>query len=140
MIDAFNSGNTTLLIACIFEFFYNPALVVTFSIRVWVSNPIWSKPVDYSQSVANLSQEMVTKLKTAVEIGRWENGDKLTTAQIESTIQAVMIWEAKHIGNKDAEPFVIGSQGELYTGKGESHKVATATIMDDDNLIAKNKV
>jgi uncharacterized protein len=96
--------------------------------------------VDYSQTVINLPKEMIAKLKAAVELGRWENGEKLTSEQVESAIQAVLLWEAKHLGNQHQEPFVVGSKGELYTGKGESHKLSQSTKYDDQPIIVKNKV
>jgi len=96
--------------------------------------------VSYRQTVENLDLITIEKLKTAIEVGRWENGDKLTQQQLESSMQAVMFWQAKHVVNDSIEPFVVGSQGELYTGKGESHKIAPAPKFDDKNLITKNKV
>lgn len=96
--------------------------------------------MDYSQVVDNLSPEIIEKLTTAIEIGRWESGEKLTSEQIESAMQAVMVWQAKHIDNSDSEPFIVGPKGELFTGKGEAHKVAQAPKFDEDNLIAKHKV
>jgi uncharacterized protein len=96
--------------------------------------------VDYTQAVAGLSQEMITKLKTAIELGRWENGDKLTSEQVESALQAVMLWEAKNLGNEQSEPFKVGKDGELYTGKGESHKLSSSSKYDEETIIVKNKV
>ncbi|MET1255474.1 DUF1315 family protein [Aliikangiella maris] len=96
--------------------------------------------MDYSQTVANLNPELISKLKEAIELGRWENGDKLTSEQVESAMQAVMLWESKHRNNDDAEPFVIGTDGELYTGKGESHKLPQSSKYDDEQVIIKNKV
>lgn len=92
----------------------------------------------YSQTIANLNQDVINQLKNAVEIGRWENGDKLTAEQLESAMQAVMLWEAKNIGNTPGEPFVVGSNGELYTGKGQTYQ--PASIVLDDKMIIKNKV
>ncbi len=83
---------------------------------------------------------MIIKLKSAIELGRWENGEKLTSEQVESAMQAVMLWEAKNIGNNNTEPFVIGSQGELYTGKGENHKTSLSSKIDNEQVIIKNKV
>lgn len=96
--------------------------------------------MDYSQTVASLTPQMIAKLKTAIELGRWENGDKLTSEQVESAMQAVMLWEAQNIGNKDNQPFVVDKNGELYTGKGESHKVASDNKIDETSIIVKNKV
>ena len=96
--------------------------------------------MDYSQAVSSLTPELITKLKTAIELGRWENGDKMTSEQVESAMQAVMLWEAKNLSNEHNEPFVVGPKGELFTGKGESHKLTSSTKIDDQEIIIKNKV
>lgn len=96
--------------------------------------------MDYSQTVSNLSEEMINKLTTAIELGRWENGEKLTTNQLESAMQAVILWQAEHVGNDNNEPFVVGRDGGLYTGKGKSHEIASVSQIDDANIIVKNKV
>ncbi len=83
---------------------------------------------------------MVSQLKTAVELGRWEDGTKLTPEQTESAMQAVMLWQAQHQKNDQSEPFVVGADGELFTGKGESHLMGSSSVVDEKNIIAKNKV
>ena len=95
--------------------------------------------MDYTQTVNNLTPEVVKKLKTAIELGKWENGTKLTSEQVESAMQAVILWDAQHQDNQDNEPFRVGKNGELYTGKGESHKVASSAKVDEASIIAKNK-
>ena len=96
--------------------------------------------MNYSDTVNSLSPHMIEKLKTAIELGRWENGDKLTSEQVESAMQAVMLWEAQNVGNQSDEPFVVGKDGELYTGKGESHKLAQSPKVDEQSIIIKDKV
>ena len=45
----------------------------------------------------SLSPEIVAKFRTAIEIGKWENGQKLTQAQKEICMQAVMVWEHEYL-------------------------------------------
>jgi uncharacterized protein len=103
--------------------------------------------VDYTKIVSQLTPEVIKKLTLAIEIGRWDNGDKLTQEQLETSMQAVMIWQAQQSKSDDSlnetttpEPFVIGSNGELFTGKGEPHKIAQSEPVDLANLIIKHKV
>lgn len=50
------------------------------------------------QTVLNhLSPEIVAKFRTAIEIGKWDNGDKLSLEQRQTCMQAVMIWEYEHL-------------------------------------------
>lgn len=96
--------------------------------------------MDYSQAISNLNQKVINQLKTAIELGRWESGDKLTPEQVESAMQAVMLWEAKNIGNAEGQPFVIGRQGELSTGKGGIYESRSKPVVSDEKIIIKNKV
>ncbi|MDO4250533.1 MAG: DUF1315 family protein [Moraxella sp.] len=45
----------------------------------------------------SLTPQIVDKFRTAIEIGRWENGEKLTDAQRATCMQAVMIWEHEYL-------------------------------------------
>ena len=45
----------------------------------------------------SLNPEIVEKFRTAIEIGKWENGEKLTDAQRETCMQAVMVWEHEYL-------------------------------------------
>lgn len=44
-----------------------------------------------------LDEEMVARLKTAVEIGKWPNGIVLTPEQRQTCMQAVLAWEHTHL-------------------------------------------
>lgn len=44
-----------------------------------------------------LNDEIIAKFKNAIEIGRWQNGDKLSGEQIALCMQAVMVWEHEHL-------------------------------------------
>ena len=61
--------------------------------------------------LASMTPEVYAKLCTAVELGRWENGVKLTPAQKDSALQAVMLYQSKF--NSDPEHFTIGTDGEI---------------------------
>jgi uncharacterized protein YeaC (DUF1315 family) len=47
--------------------------------------------------LAALTPEIVDRLRTAVEIGKWPNGDRLTPDQRATSMQAVLIWEMKNL-------------------------------------------
>jgi uncharacterized protein YeaC (DUF1315 family) len=52
------------------------------------------KPESWEALVAGLTPALVEELKTAVELGKWPNGDRLTTAQRDHCLAAVIAWEA----------------------------------------------
>lgn len=47
--------------------------------------------------LAALNAQIVDKFRRAIEIGRWENGDKLSDAQRQTCMQAVLIWEHERL-------------------------------------------
>jgi uncharacterized protein YeaC (DUF1315 family) len=55
-----------------------------------------AKPESWQALVAGLTPEMVESLKTAVELGKWPNGDRLTIAQRDHCLAAVIAWEAEN--------------------------------------------
>ena len=53
--------------------------------------------MNIEQMLNTLTPEIVEKLKTAVEIGKWPNGVALTKEQRQTCMQAVLVWEHKHL-------------------------------------------
>ena len=49
--------------------------------------------MNIEQMLAVLNPEIVERLKTAVEIGKWPNGIALTKEQRENRMQAVYAWK-----------------------------------------------
>jgi len=95
--------------------------------------------MEYQQFVDNLDVKTVQKLSTAIETGRWDNGDNLTQKQIDSAMQAVMLWQANNqVGDVD-EPFKVDNKGQFKIGKGKilSDTPAEFKQMDDPHLIFK---
>ena len=52
---------------------------------------------EFQQLIDNITPEIYQNLKTAVEIGRWPNGVKLTDEQRQTSMQAVIAYEIKHL-------------------------------------------
>jgi hypothetical protein len=44
-----------------------------------------------------LTPDIVANLKRAVELGKWPDGKRLTPDQLETCLQAVIVWEKKHL-------------------------------------------
>ncbi|WP_312935892.1 YeaC family protein [Pseudomonas sp.] len=51
----------------------------------------------FEHMIENITPDIYQSLKTAVELGRWSDGRKLTLEQKELSLQAVIAWEAKHL-------------------------------------------
>jgi uncharacterized protein len=97
--------------------------------------------MNYQDFVDNLDEATVNQLRTAVELGKWENGEAMTEKQRESAMQAVMLWQAKYEITGADEPFTLNQKGELKLGKGRVVKQAPLEyrVNDDPNLIISSK-
>ena len=56
--------------------------------------------------IESITPEIHANLKTAVEIGRWANGDRLTPEQIEHSLQAIIAYEAHHLSEEQRVGFI----------------------------------
>ena len=62
--------------------------------------------MNIEQMLAILNPEIVQKLKTAVEIGKWENGVVLTKEQRATCMQAVLAWEHMHLPEQERTGYI----------------------------------
>ncbi len=68
-----------------------------------------------NELIKKMTPEIYHKLKNAVELGKWQNGQKLTQHQLETSMQATLLYAAKNnLG--DDELFTISASGEVLTG------------------------
>lgn len=80
--------------------------------------------MDYEHLVDSLSPDMVARLRSAVETGRWPDGRALTSRQKEDSLQAVIAWEQRHLPeeqrtgyiDRDAVQRAHGSRGRGTEG------------------------
>jgi uncharacterized protein YeaC (DUF1315 family) len=77
--------------------------------------PQLAKPDSYDALLAQLTPEIHARLKTAVELGKWENGERLTPAQLEHCLQAIIAWDHLHLPESSRVAFIDRS------GLGKSH-------------------
>ncbi|MGB3727286.1 MAG: DUF1315 family protein [Glaciecola sp.] len=61
--------------------------------------------------VASMTSDVYEKLKQAIETGKWLDGQSLTEQQRETTLQAVLLYQAK-IEQSD-EHMTVGKDGEI---------------------------
>ncbi|MCX4024946.1 DUF1315 family protein [Endozoicomonas sp. SM1973] len=53
--------------------------------------------MQFEKLISQITPDIYQNLKQAVEIGRWPNGQSLTSEQRELSLQAVIAYEAKHL-------------------------------------------
>ena len=62
--------------------------------------------MNIEQMLAILDPEIVQRLKTAVEIGKWPNGVVLTQEQRQICMQAVIAWEVQNLPEEERSGYI----------------------------------
>lgn len=53
--------------------------------------------MDYQQMIASMTPDMYRRLRLAVELGKWPDGQVLTPEQRENALQAVIAWGEQNL-------------------------------------------
>ena len=61
---------------------------------------------EFQQLIDSITPEIYQNLKTAVEMGRWPTGAKLTVEQRQTSLQAVIAYEAKHLPAEERTGYI----------------------------------
>lgn len=64
------------------------------------------KPQSWQQLVASMTPEIHHNLKTAIELGKWPNGDRLSPAQREHCLQAVIAYDQLYLPEQERTAFI----------------------------------
>lgn len=68
--------------------------------------PSMPKPDSYEALLAQMTPEIHARLKTAIELGKWDSGERLTPAQLEHCLQAVIAWDHLHLPEHERVAFI----------------------------------
>jgi uncharacterized protein YeaC (DUF1315 family) len=69
-----------------------------------------------------MNPEIHMNLKTAVELGRWANGDRLSSEQVENCLQAIIAWEQSHLPETERTGYIDTSAKQSHCdSSGHSH-------------------
>lgn len=68
---------------------------------------------EFERLLGHIDRPLYQRLRTAVELGKWPDGRPLTEQQRELCLQAVLVWENRHIDERDRTGFIDrGSKAE----------------------------
>ncbi len=83
--------------------------------------------MQFQEVINSMTPEIYGNMRTAVEIGKWPDGRKLTSEQRELCLQAIIAYEAKHIPETERTGFIdrgSKSEGEQCDGDHEHDQSA----------------
>ena len=79
-----------------------------------------TEKVDSFQTlIESITPEVHENLKTAVETGRWANGDKLSQDQVANCLQAIIAYEARNLSEEQRVGYI--DKSGLQGGQGPGH-------------------
>ena len=87
--------------------------------------------------VSSMTPEVYERLRQAVETGKWIDGTPLNEEQKASSMQAVMLYQAKI--EKSSEHMTIGESGEIVHKSKADFKRSLSDQNNDNNTIARFK-
>lgn len=93
--------------------------------------------MQFEDLLASITPETYERLVSAVELGRWPDGVKLSETQKEHTVQLVMAYQAKYCPSD--EPFRVGKDGLLVT-RSKREIQADLSPQEQTNTIATFKL
>lgn len=85
------------------------------------------------QMIQAMTPEVYERLRTAVETGKWPDGKVLDEQQKETSLQAVMLYQAKVL--KSSEHMTVNENGEVV----HRSKQELRRAMGEQNEIARFK-
>ena len=87
--------------------------------------------------LSSMTPEIYERLRQAVETGKWPDGTPLNEAQKASSMQAVMLYQAKI--EKSSEHMTVGENGEIVHKSKADFKRSLNSELDEKNTIARFK-
>jgi uncharacterized protein len=67
------------------------------------------RPATIEQLIDEMTSDVYESLKLAVEIGKWGDGERLNEQQIDFCMQAIILYEAKHLPKQDRIGFDLSA-------------------------------
>ncbi len=62
--------------------------------------------MDVDKYTAALTPEIIERFKTAIELGKWPDGRKLSPEQKETCMQAIIAYEHQHVAENERTGYV----------------------------------
>lgn len=67
-------------------------------------------PDSFAELINSMDAEVHQQLRTAIELGRWANGDKLSEEQRENSLQIVIAWEVVNLPEDERVGYIDRSK------------------------------
>ena len=63
------------------------------------------RPESLEQLIEEITPDIYANLKSAIELGKWNDGSRLSAGQLESSMQTVILYESKKLPQQERTGF-----------------------------------
>lgn len=93
------------------------------------------RPESVEQLIDGMNSDVYDSLKQAIELGKWRDGSKLNAQQVDFCMQAIILYEAKHLPEQDRIGFDLSASCKSKVGAAQTQAisiVAAASFSGDE--------
>lgn len=95
------------------------------------------RPESVEQLIDEMNSDVYDSLKLAVELGKWGDGVRLNSQQIEFCMQTIILYEAKHLSEQDRVGFDLSASCK---SKAAAEQAQAISIVENVNSITGMEV
>tara|TARA_B110000444_G_scaffold260565_1_gene308069 strand:- start:1060 stop:1404 length:345 start_codon:yes stop_codon:yes gene_type:complete len=88
------------------------------------------RPESIEQLIDDMNADVYASLKLAIELGKWGDGSRLDAEQIDFCMQAVILYEAKHLPEQDRVGLDLSASCK---SKDDPEQLQTITLVTGSN-------
>ena len=93
-----------------------------------------NRPGSIEQLVEGMSADVVDSLRLAVEIGKWADGKRLDAQQVELCMQAIILYEAKHLPEQERVGFDLSASCKSKASPDQAQTISVLPGNGSGNL------
>lgn len=86
--------------------------------------------MELDKVINGITPEVYASLKNAVELGKWDNGIKLTQEQIENSLQLIIAYDTKHKTESERVGYVAPKPHSQCDTPGDNQEWQTINIKE----------
>ena len=92
-----------------------------------------ARPESIEQLIDKMNSDVYDSLKLAVEIGKWGDGARLDTQQIDFCMQTIILYESKHLPEQDRVGFDLSASCKSKATTEQTQTVSIVTSNSPTN-------
>ena len=85
------------------------------------------RPESIEQLIDEMNSDVYGSLKLAVELGKWGDGARLNAQQIDFCMQAIILYEAKHLPEQDRVGFDLSASCQSKAAPEQTQTISIVT-------------